>query len=206
MATSDPIREQLLEARRSQILDAAATVFAEKGYDRATTKEIASTAGISEGTIYNYFATKFELLVGIIGRIAEIERLPGELTQALQGDVRDFFVTAFQHRMGRIEQGEELIKAVLPQVLINPDLRGQFYRQYVLRIAQVLESYIQVQVEQGRLRPVNVPLTTRMVQGMFVGLLVLRILDDETLHTYWDQVPELLATMVFDGLDAEDRR
>ncbi|MFL7790868.1 MAG: helix-turn-helix domain-containing protein, partial [Anaerolineae bacterium] len=51
----DPIRQQLIEARRNQILDAAAAVFAEKGFHRTTTKEIASRAGIAEGTIYNYF-------------------------------------------------------------------------------------------------------------------------------------------------------
>ena len=62
MPTSpDPIREQLIEARRNQILDAAAAVFAEKGFHRATTKEIAKTAGVSEGTIYNYFASKADL-------------------------------------------------------------------------------------------------------------------------------------------------
>jgi hypothetical protein len=40
---------------------------------------------------------------------------------------------------------------------------------------------------------------------MFVGLLIMRILGDEPLHSDWDQVPELLATMVFDGLNAIDR-
>ena len=45
MTTSDPIREQLLEARRNQLLDAAAEVFAAKGFHQSTTKEIAKTAG-----------------------------------------------------------------------------------------------------------------------------------------------------------------
>jgi hypothetical protein len=38
-------------------------VFTEKGYHKATTKEIARAASISEGTIYNYFNNKRELLV-----------------------------------------------------------------------------------------------------------------------------------------------
>lgn len=206
MSTIDPIREQLLQARRDQILDAAAAVFADKGFDRATTKEIAQAAGVSEGTIYNYFDNKFGLLVGIMGRIAEVEQLPGELAEAMHSGVRDFLVVAFRHRMDRIEQGEELLKAVLPQVFVNPDLRGQFYEQYVLRIAELLEQYVQVQIDEGRLRPVNVPLASRMVQAMFVGLLVMRILGDEPLHTDWDEVPDLLATMLFDGLNAEAGR
>jgi hypothetical protein len=38
---------------------------------------------------------------------------------------------------------------------------------------------------------------------MFVGLLVLRILGDETVVAKWEALPELLATIIFDGLRAE---
>lgn len=198
----DPVREQLIEARRNQLLDAAANIFAVKGYDRATTREIASIAGLSEGTIYNYFDTKADLLIGLMSRLAELERLSDELTQALQGDVRNFFVTAFHHRLARIEQGEEMLKAILPQVFVNPPLREQFYRQYVLRIAALLEQYVQAQIMAGRIRPVDVSLTVRLVQSVFIGLLVLRILGDEPLRAGWERVPDLLATLVFDGLNA----
>jgi AcrR family transcriptional regulator len=203
MTVSDPIREQLLEARRSQILDAAAAVFAEKGFHRATTKEIAGTAGVSEGTIYNYFDTKFDLLIGLISRLAVIEQLPDELLGGLQGDVRSFFVATFAHRLGRIEQAGELLKAILPQVFVNPDLREQFHHKYVQHIALMLEQYVQAQIELGRIRPVDVPLAVRILQGMFVGLLVMRILGDEAILSGWGDVPDLLATLVFDGLSLE---
>jgi AcrR family transcriptional regulator len=202
MTETDPVRELVLQARRNQILDAAATAFAEKGFYGATTKEIAAAAGVSEGTIYNYFGSKFDLLIGLMARLAEIEQLPGELSQARQGEVREFFVSAFQQRLGRIEAGEEMLKAILPQVFVHEELRGQFYERYVLPIAAMLEAYIEAQIEQGRIRPVNAPLATRLVQGMFVGLLVLRILGDGPLHADWEQVPELLATMVLDGLQS----
>ncbi|MCK4450178.1 MAG: helix-turn-helix transcriptional regulator, partial [Anaerolineae bacterium] len=50
-------KEQMAKARRAQILDAAATMFAKKGFHRATTKEIAKAASVSPGTIYNYFGS-----------------------------------------------------------------------------------------------------------------------------------------------------
>lgn len=199
-AAQDPIREQLIEARRNQILDAAATVFAEKGFHRATTKEIAGTAGVSEGTIYNYFASKSDLVIGIMTRLAELEQLDEELTQALQGEPRDFFVATFRHRIGRIRQGQEMLQAILPEVLANPEFRERFYQQYVLRVATMIERYAQAQIEFGRMRPIDVPLAVRALQGMFVGLLVLRILGDRVLQSRWDDVPEVLATLIFDGL------
>jgi TetR/AcrR family fatty acid metabolism transcriptional regulator len=186
--------------REERILEAAAAVFAEKGFHQATIREIAHLADVADGTIYNYFDNKFDLLASIMARIAELEKLPGELQQAQSVDARGFFVAAFGERLGRIEQGEELLQAVLPEVLVNPDLREQFYQQYVLRISTLLEQHLQAQAEEGHIRRVNVPLTVRMVQGMFVGLLFLRILGDEPLHSGWEEMPEALATLVFDGL------
>ena len=199
-APEDPIRRQRVEARRAQIIDAAARVFAEKGFHRATTREIASAAGVSEGTIYNYFDSKADLLIGIMARLAELEQLDVELTQALQGDVKDFMIAISRHRLARVQRGQELLQAVLPEVLVDPELRQRFYRQYVLRIATLMEQYVQARIELGHVRPVDVPLTVRVVQGAFIGLLILRILGDEPLQSGWDDVPEVLGTLVFDGL------
>jgi AcrR family transcriptional regulator len=205
MPTSpDPIREQLIEARRNQILDAAAAVFAEKGFHRATTKEIAETAGVSEGTIYNYFGSKADLLIGIMTRLAELENLDQELTDALQSDARDFLVTIFRQRMGTVQRRIETIQAVLPEMLVNPALRERFYQQFVLPTAMLFEQYILARIERGHIRPLNVPLAVRAVQSMFVGLLVLRVLGDEQLLSEWDELPEVVATLIFDGLSPKD--
>jgi TetR/AcrR family fatty acid metabolism transcriptional regulator len=204
-AGRDPIREQLVEARRNQILDAAIQVFVEKGFHRATTKEIANTAGVSEGTIYNYFDSKEDLLIGIMGHLAEVETLPEEFMEALKGDVREFFVAVFRHRSERIQKGQEMLQAVLPEVLTTPDLRESFYQQYVLRLATILEQYVQARIDLGHIRPVNAALVTRAVQAMLFGLLTLSIMGDEVVNTQWDQLPETLATLIFDGLRPRER-
>ena len=61
--TVDPARH---EARRLVIIDAALTVFAERGYDGATTAEICRQAGIGSGTFFHYFPTKLDLLLAIL--------------------------------------------------------------------------------------------------------------------------------------------
>lgn len=204
-ADQDPIREQLIEARRVQILDAAASVFAEKGYHRATTKEIASTAGVSEGTIYNYFDNKADLLIGMMTRLAELSELPRELEDALQSDARKFLVEIFRDRIGRIVQGhEKMFQAILPEIMTNPELRERYYQEFVQPTATMLEGYIQARVQMGDFRSVNVPLTVRAVQGMFIGLLMFRLLGDEPIQTGWDELPEVIGTIIFDGLNPGD--
>ncbi|MFD2797543.1 TetR/AcrR family transcriptional regulator [Promicromonospora vindobonensis] len=61
--TVDPERH---EARRLAIIDAALTVFAERGYDGATTAAICRGAGIGSGTFFHYFPTKLDLLLAIL--------------------------------------------------------------------------------------------------------------------------------------------
>jgi AcrR family transcriptional regulator len=50
---------------RQQLLNAAANVFSDHGYARATTKEIAKAAGVSEGTIYRHFVDKKDLFQAV---------------------------------------------------------------------------------------------------------------------------------------------
>ena len=204
-APKDPIRKQLIEARRTQIIEAAASVFAEKGFPRATTREIAAAAGVSEGTIYNYFEGKADLLICMVQCLTELEHLDVELAEALQGDARDFFLMIFRHRLGLIQRNHQTIQAVLPEMLVNPTLRERFYRQFVSKTTTLLEQYVQARIEMGHIQPVDVPLTVRAIQATFVGMLLLRFLGDEPLRAHWDDMPEVLATLVFDGLDAAQR-
>ena len=115
----------------------------------------------------------------------------------------NLMLASFQKRIARkldIKPGQEMLQAVLPEVMVNPELRERFYQQFVLRVATLLEQYVQARVELGHIRPVDAPLAARAVQGMFVGLLILRILGDEPLRSGWGDVPDVLATLVFDGL------
>jgi AcrR family transcriptional regulator len=60
--TVDPVRHA---ARRAAIKDAAAAVFAERGYTGATTAQICRAAGVGSGTLFHYFRDKRSLMVAI---------------------------------------------------------------------------------------------------------------------------------------------
>ncbi|MDQ8699836.1 TetR/AcrR family transcriptional regulator [Hyphomicrobium sp. LHD-15] len=55
-------------ARRERILDAAERCFANAGFHRCTMQDICKEAGISPGALYVYFASKEELIAGIVER------------------------------------------------------------------------------------------------------------------------------------------
>ncbi len=60
-----PVERKSKEARREEILDAAQTVFAERGYQGASTEEIARRAGISQPYVFRLFGTKKVLFLAV---------------------------------------------------------------------------------------------------------------------------------------------
>src|SRR5216684_3188175 len=69
--------------RIASILDAAETVFAEMGYDEATTNHVAAQAGISPGSLYQFFSNKEEMAQALVVRYTEeLESLYGSVFSA----------------------------------------------------------------------------------------------------------------------------
>ncbi len=59
-------RDQRKAATREQLLAAAATVFARKGYSAASVDDVAREAGFTKGAVYSNFATKQELVLELL--------------------------------------------------------------------------------------------------------------------------------------------
>ena len=58
------------EERKSEILDVAEQLFAEKGFDSASTNDIIKRIGIARGTLYHHFGSKEEILDALVERMA----------------------------------------------------------------------------------------------------------------------------------------
>ena len=59
-------RAENYEERRKEILDAAASMFAEKGFDGASISQIARRCGVSKALLYHYYQSKEELLFSML--------------------------------------------------------------------------------------------------------------------------------------------
>ena len=163
--THDPIQELVKKARRNQILDAATKVFAEKGFHRATIKNIAHVAGIADGTIYTYFSSKTDVLLGILNRLNETTEREQQLAPAIEMDMRSFFTAYLRQRMGLLWPNAEVFQAVLPEMLANAELRELYYEQVLAPTFKIAEHYFLAQSQHGQLRKIDVPLTVRAIAG-----------------------------------------
>jgi len=203
--TPDPIQELVIAARRKQILDAATQVFAEKGFHRATIKDIARVAGIADGTIYTYFASKTEVLLGLLHRLNESSEREQQLAPESAQDIRSFFTAYLHQRMSLLWSNADMWRAVLPEMLVNAELRELYYQQVLGPTFKVAEHFYQAQSEAGQVPAIDIPLTVRAIAGTTLGLLVIQLLGDEEIEVRWQDLPEVLTRLFFDGLYGERR-
>ncbi len=193
----DPIQAMLVAARRTQILDAAITVFSEKGFHRATIKEIARMAGIADGTIYTYFVSKDEVLLAVLDRLNETTERKQQFVLGDEQDLKAFFRAYLQQRMALLWPNAEVFRAVLPELLVNGELRKQYYEQVLAPTIAVGEQFVRAQSEHLQ---INIPLTIRAIAGTLLGLLLLQLLGDEMLAAEWETLPDVLTTLFFDKI------
>jgi TetR/AcrR family fatty acid metabolism transcriptional regulator len=195
--TPDPIQELVTAARRKQILDAATQVFAEKGFHRATVKEIARVAGIADGTIYTYFASKAEVLLAVLDRLNETTERKQQFVLGDEQDLKAFFRAYLRQRMALLWPNAEVFRAVLPELLVNGELRKRYYEQVLAPTIAVGEQFSQGQSEQLQ---INIPLTVRAIAGTLLGLLLLQLLGDQEIAEQWEELPNVLTTLFFDKI------
>jgi AcrR family transcriptional regulator len=202
---NDPIQELLIAARRTQILDAATRVFAEKGLHRATIKDVARAAGVADGTIYNYFANKDALLIGILDRVNESQRRAADFAQAAEGGLAAFIRTYTSQRLARLSGSNlDVLRVILSELLANPELAQTYFAQVVAPTFAIAEGPFAAWGAKGALRTRDTRLATRAMAGTVLGLLLLRLLGDPYLEEHWDQVPEIVADLVLGGLHIDE--
>jgi AcrR family transcriptional regulator len=200
----DGVRDLVVRARREQILEAATRVFAEKGFRRATTREVAREAGVSEGTIYNYFEDKDDLLMAILHRLNETERRVEDFEEGAASDFRGFLEEYLRRRMSLVWENREVFRVVLSEMLVNAELRELYLRRVIEPTMRIAEENFRSRMDQGEVRRTDASLAMRSVAGAVLGLLVLGLLGDEEVGSRPDEIPVVLAGLLVHGLGATE--
>ncbi len=147
VAASEPRRPRQKRALETvqAIIEAAGQLLVERGFANTTTNAIAERAGVSIGSLYQYFSNKDEVYLALTRRHFErIDPLLNELNQAL-GQPRSNIpaeIGKFVDALVRIHEPErELIRAIDEQLgwLEAREVSAEReYQQWAMRVAQVL--------------------------------------------------------------------
>ena len=204
-------RRALTEERRKQILDAATKVFAAKGFDRATIADIARAAGIAEGSIYNYFKNKSDLLISIPRQVIQppVESVIGQMRAASAAPIPpELMLPIVAKNMTAVFRQNGHIFRILMSALptLSQSAREQYVNRVIFYVWDILETYFRELAEEGILRrDLDPAILTRAFVGMLLPFLLLDHIFSlkSQAHFDHDQVIAEIVTVFLHGALAE---
>jgi AcrR family transcriptional regulator len=175
MSATD-LRERHREEKRELIEQAAAVVFARKGLAAASVADIAAEAGFSPGSIYNYFASKEEVLfAATFAEIDDLERrMRGALEQAGEPEVQlRAMVNAYYDFYRERPAGFRLLMAGLDGAAREKVAQAivERYDRRALDCLTLLHQVIERGIAEGSFRQRDAWETTHAIWGAFHGIL-----------------------------------
>lgn len=198
---TDPIQAQLIAARRNQILDAAAQVFARKGYHATTIRDIARVAGIADGTIYNYFENKQKLLLGIFDRMRESVQAGGALPEPGDVSLREFMRALVAQPLTVLSEDDfALFRVIVSEMLVSEELSALYHEQILAPTVALAEVFLQEWAERGVITAAHTGLIARAVSGMLMGLMLQHIMGDPLVQQEWERLPDFLTDLILQGI------
>lgn len=162
------------EARRQAIIDIAAEVFRESGFERASMSEICRRVGGSKATIYNYFPSKEELFFEVMyqanqAQFAAIHEMLNQSADDVGEALRRF--------------GEALLQFVYsPDVMalrqlavthsVSAELGRRCFEQGPKRSMDEISEFLRLAIECGQLRPCDTAVATYHLRGLLESELI----------------------------------
>lgn len=167
MPTIRPSRRSSQE-RQASLIQAATALFAKKGFNGTTTKEIAKAAGISEALVFKHFPTKRALYAAILAEKVTVNALLVAIEEsAKKRDDRRVFTLIASYRI-RPGVDPTLLRLLLFSALEGHELSDMFFGKHHKVFYDHLAAYIRKRVEDGAFRQVDPLLAARAFIGMVV--------------------------------------
>jgi len=171
-AAPQPLTRRALakQLTRARLLEAAREMFADRGYEAATVRDIAAAANLSTGAVFASFADKADLFSEVI--VAEYEFMHGAMVAATdetapaRATVLDLLTMAYDSYLTQIR----LVQAALGFCWMRDLLSEQRHVQAVELVRGHLASVLQRGVDSGELSPtLDVKLTSEMLWETYLS-------------------------------------
>ncbi|HHK67424.1 MAG TPA: TetR/AcrR family transcriptional regulator [Candidatus Acetothermia bacterium] len=186
-----------------RIRGAAIRVFSREGFHRARMREIAEEAGIAVGSIYNYFASKEELLISLFEEEFEARLSFLEELQRRSAPIRETLQRLLEEHFSFVRIRPELAQLLLRERFNRggklSDRLIVLQRRMVERIGQIISRGI----EDGWIRPCD---PTVVAQGLYDLIQTMSacgiVYEKERAEEILKAAPEELASLIWQGLKA----
>ncbi len=171
------------KATRKKILASARKLFFKKGYHQTKTVEIAANADVSEGSVFNHFGNKENILLALVEEV-DTEQITQMFTdmyaQNSQKALTDFLL---KHK-AFIQKNSDLLAILLYESRFNTNLQKLFIENVASKIIQPLENLITSKVYEGEFKELDPSIAARAFLGMFMPFVAWREIFNAEQHGY----------------------
>jgi AcrR family transcriptional regulator len=151
------VTSETKEATRQAILDATRKLLVERGWERVGTREIASEAGVANGTLFNYFPTKEAIVAELMAEaLAEANAGPR------RGSAEEQVYALIAGGIRRLRPFRAFLPFVLGSILANSE---RLRNEHLAQIEQIV----------GRSLP---PMLRHLYWSLYFGVLTFWVSDD----------------------------
>ena len=185
------------EQTRQDLLDAALTVFSQKGYTATRLEDVARAAGVTRGAIYHHFGSKAELYSALIEEANKVGNSAIDRAVIEGGTFIEIVTRILVYTFALLEEDQRFSEVMALQ-LTTPDVEVLSQRRYgeAQELVASISGFFKLITEQGELRPDLDPLTAaRAFLGYQYGLSSLWLFNRDA-FSIKDNAPELAEIFV----------
>jgi AcrR family transcriptional regulator len=188
------------ERRKTQILDAATTVFARHGFQQARMDDIAAAIGLSKPALYLYFTSKEAIVTELMRRLFDVELAALQALERTPGTVSERLL-AFNDRVLR-SYAAMAVHAPLMWEFYALAMRDKTVRALVRGYFRTLRARLQPLIQQGisagEFRAADPRAIAITLLAVYEGLGILWAADPRTIS--WKEQADVAVGLVLDGL------
>jgi AcrR family transcriptional regulator len=186
---------------RSRILQAALRLFAAKGYEGTTTKDLAGKANVAEGTLFRYFPNKKAILIEVATR-GWVDILTDLLTELSEMGSYKAVAQVMRRRVLRMRENSDLLRVCFIEAQFHPELKDRIQSEVIAKMTDVAEAFFQTAIDRGIYRPMNPKIVAQVFLGMFAiaGFSSETILDSNASPLALQEMAEGIAEIFLNGV------
>lgn len=190
---------------RTRILQAAQRLFARRGFDGTTTRDLAQAAGVAEGTLFRHFENKKAILVAVATQ-GWIEILTDLLTELSEMGSYKAIAQVMRKRMLNLHQNADMLRVCFMEAQFHPDLSQQIQSDVIVKMTDVAEAFFQTAMDRGIYRKTNPRIVAQVFLGMFTvaGFSRDTVMAESSSPQEMQEMAEGLADIFLNGVLAQE--
>ncbi len=203
---SQSLDEELLTDKQKSVLQSSLKLFADKGFDKTTTSDIAKLAGVAEGTVYKHFNNKQNILNSILKPFIKgvIPKAANEFSEELNNNrfdnLNDFLSYIVRDRLTFAVENRFIAKIFIQELFQKPDLNRELVKIIKERLITNIDPIISNFKRNNELIDIDANKFLQYIFSILIGYIIPVILNNEYKKVNIDKISNEAVSFLMNGM------